>query len=394
MSAATTRAATADEEHPGWNDVTPDEVREAHAAFAAAEAGLDGTNSGELVRLRDAAAATLAVLDDAHRQGIAVAPEHAGLRERAEETLARAPEALAAPAELLPVREDALKRLAAVAPPPEHGHPPPPAADERGDRGASAGSHPAGSNGGPPVPPPAPRHGRVAEDTETPSDDTPEGETTVRDEDGNEVDEDLLAFVCKKTGLPIIHVLHCGDGSFDVELKYGGGIARVPLGDSGGIYSPRRFEKSISNRCTGLAVSTYYAEKRWRPIATALIRLGEGDRSGSTEAEETRAWIASYLVQFGVREIKLADPAALLRTLRTTGEEEPLRDEEERLYLSVIPLVQHVARNIGSRTTMPDLTGRLARLGFRPYRLQPKHGGETARRRTRRSEPGFEVDAP
>ena len=218
-----------------------------------------------------------------------------------------------------------------------------------------------------------------------------EAQAPVRDEDGNAIDGDLLHFVCGKTGLRIKRVLHCGDGTYDLELETRAGLQRVPIGDSGGLYNPRAFEKAISNRCTGVAVSTYYAPKRWRPIATALIQIAEVQDTGSTEAEETKAWIASYVETFGAEQIDVNDAAALLTALRTTDEATPLLDRTGRLYLPVTALLQHVARNIGQRTSLPDLSQRLARLGFQKHRLQPKHDGETQRRRTLRSEPGFEV---
>lgn len=214
----------------------------------------------------------------------------------------------------------------------------------------------------------------------------------VKDEDGNPIEGDLLEFARAKTGVPYHGVLRYGDDAYDVLLNLDGRIVRVPMGDSGGIYDPRKHERLISNR-TGVPVSIFLTGKRWRPIASALLASAEIEEgTGSTESQETRVWIGSYLDKFSPRPIRRHDPDDLFDALGYF-EEEPLRDEDGQLYVPYLPLTVHLTRNVGlGGRVVAELPGRLTRLGFRRERLKVVRDGEERKRRTWRSPPGFDPD--
>jgi hypothetical protein len=214
------------------------------------------------------------------------------------------------------------------------------------------------------------------------------GLSDFRDEDGGQIE--ALDFARRKCKLPdLVRVVKHGEGRgalYDLELQGG---ERIPIGRSGDVLSPRKVDEALG---TADVVIPYWGPKEWRPIAAALFAIAEVEE-GSSEAEETAGWLASFCRgQLGAAGIDVDRAEDLVRVLEGGEPRGAFRSADDRLYVRLEPLMRHVLMHIGSRPTRPEISARLSRLGFEKEQLAARDGERIHKARYWRSPVGFDPE--
>jgi hypothetical protein len=216
------------------------------------------------------------------------------------------------------------------------------------------------------------------------------GLSDFRDEDGGQIE--ALEFARRKCKLPdLVRVVKHGEGRaalYDLELDGG---ERIPIGKSGDVLNPRKVDEAVAS-VEPPVVIPWWGREKWRPIAAALLAIAEVEE-GSTEDEETAGWLASFCRgELSATEIDTERAEDLVRILEGGEPRGSFRSADDRLYVRLEPLMRHVLMHIGTRPTRPELSARLARLGFDKEQLAARDGERVHKARYWRSPPGFDAE--
>jgi hypothetical protein len=210
-----------------------------------------------------------------------------------------------------------------------------------------------------------------------------------RDEDDQPVE--AIDFARRKTKLPALArvVKHGDDAGAIYDLELDGG-ARIPVGQSADLLNPRKVDAALADFG---AVIPYYTPKRWRPVAAALLAITEVEDTGSSEAEETGAWIASFTrSHVGAREIDVLDVEDLVRVLEDPDDRPAFRGSDRALSVRLEPLMRHMLMHIGTRASRREVSARLARLGFEREQLSARSGDAVLKARYWKSPADFDPE--
>jgi hypothetical protein len=172
---------------------------------------------------------------------------------------------------------------------------------------------------------------------------------------------------------------------WDLELEDG---SRIPLGNSEQIQEPKKVRGALLS--VGRPIRRFKLDD-FDPITEALALLAEVEDSVGSEIEETAGWIASLVVTYDCNRVLQIEDADTLRNLLADPDDlVAFRDGQDRLHLRLPKLAYHVTRSIGQRTTVRDLSVRLARAEFKKVQLSARDGEKTLKARYWRSPAGFD----
>jgi hypothetical protein len=209
---------------------------------------------------------------------------------------------------------------------------------------------------------------------------------TVADEDGEVVD--ALSFVRSKLKLPMLtRVVKHGESNavYDLELEDG---QRIPIGPSEWLANPRKVDKALIDGAG--VVPQYFGPKQFRPVVRALLAIAETEDTGTTEAEETREWISSFVSETEP-VVEMSNPRALNNVLEYRAIH--FRGDDDSLYLKLPAFYRHVTLILRANVDHRDLGPRLGRLGFTKRQLSARDGDHVAKGRYWMSPRDFDPDS-
>jgi hypothetical protein len=139
-----------------------------------------------------------------------------------------------------------------------------------------------------------------------------------------------------------------------------------------------------------------YTREKWDPVFECLCAMRELVESDTTPDDVTRGWLARYVGERGQRVRDLSNSEerrdAVSGAALAAGDVDPFW-AEECLYVYLGAFEHFVKHNLRHNVSLRDLSARLERLGFEAVVLRAPGDGEheEARRRFKRSRPGFRV---
>ena len=177
----------------------------------------------------------------------------------------------------------------------------------------------------------------------------------------------------------------------------------VRLGTTADLTSRTKFRRAVYE-VTGEWLPRGVSDEAWGQLTRAIHAAAELADHDSTDADQTRAWIADYLQHHGEPEtVDTSDTQAFARALgmpdgdyKHGWRRDAFTDQHGVLHLRIEPLLRYVTRNL-ARTTRTDLAANLGALGFKNVQLSVRHGGRVPKGRFWTSPPGFdpeEADVP
>ncbi len=183
-----------------------------------------------------------------------------------------------------------------------------------------------------------------------------------------------------------------------IEVSCGGVLYEVRLGTTPDFTTRRKFRQRIFE-ATGSWLPSTIKGPEWDLLTSALHAASILQDHDSTDADQTRAWIAGYLENVGDGEIfDIDDSVDRARALGAKDLEgyggwrrKCFRDQQGRLYLSLDDLLKHVTRSV-ARTTRGDLAAQLATLGFESKQLSARTEDKVLKGRFWRSPAAFDPE--
>jgi hypothetical protein len=184
------------------------------------------------------------------------------------------------------------------------------------------------------------------------------------------------------------------DALFDLELE-GGKL--IPVGTMRALEDPSKVRPAIAECLPPEQLPPpRYTREKWDPVFECLCALRELVESETTPDDVTRGWLARYVRERPTSARDLSDPEerreAVTSKAITGGGVDPFR-AEDCLYLYLSDFETFVKQQLRHNVSLRDLSARLERLGFEAVIVRdpgdPRR--EEARRRFKRSQPGFRV---
>lgn len=185
------------------------------------------------------------------------------------------------------------------------------------------------------------------------------------------------------------------DALFDLELE---GEKLIPIGTMKDLEDPAKVRPAIAESLPPDQLPPpRYTREKWDPVFECLCALRELVESDTTPDDVTRGWLARYVRERPMpardlsdleerREVVSGNGGAL-----TGGGVEPFR-AEDCIYLYLADFEAFVKRQLRHNVSLRDLSARLERLGFEAVVVRDPgdEHREGARRRFKRSKPGFQ----
>jgi len=184
------------------------------------------------------------------------------------------------------------------------------------------------------------------------------------------------------------------DALFDLELE-GGEL--IPIGTMKDLEDPAKVRPAIAESLPPEQLPPpRYTREKWDPIYECLCALRELVESETTPDDVTRGWLARYVRERPMPTRDLSDleerREAVSGGALTGGGVDPFL-AGDCMYLYLSDFEAFVKRQLRHNVSLRDLSARLERLGFEAaiVRDPGDDNREEARRRFKRSQPGFKV---